>query len=89
MREEAIDEEGVNDDEGEREGTGDTKGVCDWDALVDGVGILEGVVLEGEVLVVGFNGVEDPEANHAGAEWVSGFRGISRAICEDQMHTLG
>lgn len=68
MREEAIDEEGVDDDEGEREGTGDTKGVCDWDALVDSVWILEGVVLEREVLVVGFNGVEDPEADHTGAE---------------------
>jgi len=62
----AIEEEGINDDEGEREGTGDAESVGDGDALVDGVGVLERDVGEGEVLMVGFDGVEDPEADDAG-----------------------
>jgi len=36
---------------------------------VNGVGVLKGVVLEGEVLVVRFEGVKDPKADYAGAEW--------------------
>lgn len=75
MGEDAIDEEGVDNDQDEGEGAGDAEGVGDWDALVDGVGVLQGVVLEGKVLVVGFEGVEDGEADHAGTGWVSGSMG--------------
>jgi hypothetical protein len=55
--EQPIDEESVDDDQDERESTGDAEGVVDGDALVYGVGILEGDILEGEVLVEGFDGV--------------------------------
>lgn len=66
VREEAIEEEGVDDYEDEGEEAGDGEGVGYGDAFVDGVGVLEGDVSEGEVLVVGFNGVEDEEADDAG-----------------------
>lgn len=67
VREDAIEEEGVDDDEDKGEEAGDGEGVGDGDAFVDGVGVLEGDVSEGEVLVVGFDGVEDEEADDAGA----------------------
>jgi hypothetical protein len=76
--EQAIEEEGVDDNEDERKGTGNAEGVGDWDALVDGVGILERDVGEGKVLVVGFDGVEDPEADDAGTR--EGQRGSERAV---------
>lgn len=40
----------------------------DWDALVDRIRVLEGDVVEREVLVVWLKGVQDPEADHTGAE---------------------
>lgn len=43
---------------------------------MNGVGILEGDVLEGEVLVVGFDGVEDPEADYAGASLIGERRSV-------------
>lgn len=67
VREEAIEEEGVDDDEDKGEEAGDGEGVGDWDALVHGVWVLEGDVCEGEVLVEGFDGVEDEEADDTGA----------------------
>lgn len=45
---------------------------------MDGVGILERDVGEGKVLVVGFDGVEDPEADDAGTR--EGQRGSGRAV---------
>lgn len=73
--EDAIDEEGVDDDQDEGECAGDAEGVGDWDALVDGVGVLQGIILQGKVLVVRFEGVEDGEADHAGTRRVSGSMG--------------
>lgn len=67
VREQAIDEESIDDYENEWEETGDAKGVLNRDALVDRIGILEGVVVEGEMLVVWFEGVEDEESNHTSA----------------------
>lgn len=68
MREEAIEEEGVDDDEKEGEEAGDGEGIYDWDAFVDGVGVLEGGACKGEVLVVGLDRVEDEEADYTGTE---------------------
>lgn len=65
--EQAIEEKGVDDNEDEGKGTGYAEGVGDRDAFVDGVGVLKRDVGEGKVLVVGFDGVEDPEADNAGA----------------------
>lgn len=73
MGEQAIDEERVDDDQGEGKGSGDTEGVGDWNTFVDSVRVLKGVVLEGEVLVVRFEGIKNPKADYAGAEW-SQFR---------------
>lgn len=67
MREKAIEEEGVNDDEEEGKEAGDGEGVGDGDAFVDGVWVLEGEVSEGEVLVEGFDGVEDVKTDDAAA----------------------
>lgn len=66
MREQAIDEKGIDDDQDEREKAGDAEGILDGNALVDGVRVLEGDVAEREVLVVRFEGVEDPEADDTG-----------------------
>lgn len=54
MREQAIDEKGIDDDQDEWEEAGDAEGILDGNALVDGVRVLEGDVAEGEVLVVRF-----------------------------------
>lgn len=43
---------------------------------MNGVGILEGDILEGEVLVVGFDGVEDPEADYAGTSSIEEWRSV-------------
>lgn len=71
VREQAIDEEGVDYNQGQGESAGDAEGVGDGDALVHGVGVLDGDVLEGEVLMVGFDGIDDPESDHAGTGTVS------------------
>lgn len=71
VREQAIDEEGVDYNQGQGESAGDAEGVGDGDALVHGVGVLDGDVLEGEVLVVGFDGIDDPESDHTGTDTVS------------------
>jgi hypothetical protein len=76
--EQAIEEEGVDDNEDERKSTGNAEGVGDGDALVDGVRILERDVGEGKVLVVGFDGVEDREADDTGTS--EGQRGSERAV---------
>lgn len=65
MREETVDEEGVDGDQDDGECTGDEEGIDDGDALMHGVGVLEGFVFEGEVLVEWFDGVEDVKANDA------------------------
>jgi hypothetical protein len=71
VRKQAIDEEGIDDDQDEREEAGDAEGILDGNALVDGVRVLEGVIAEGEVLVIWFKGVEDPEADDAGTvQWL-------------------
>lgn len=41
-----------------------------------GVGILEGDICEGEVLVVGFDRVQDPEADYAGANRIEEQRSV-------------
>lgn len=66
VREQAIDEKGIDDDQDEREKAGDAEGILDGNALVDGVRVLEGDVAEREVLVVRFEGVENPEADDTG-----------------------
>lgn len=64
MRKEAIEEEGIEDNQAQREYAGDTEGDGNGDSLVLGVGVLEGGVGEGEVLVEGFDAIEDPEADY-------------------------
>lgn len=71
VREQAIDKEGVGYNQGQGECAGNAEGVGDGDALVYGVRILDGDVLEGEVLVVWFHGIEDPEADDTGTNSVS------------------
>lgn len=70
VRENAIKEQRIDDYQSGREGAGYTEGVGDRDSLVDGVRILEGGVGEGEVLVVGLDGVKDPKTDYTG----TGFR---------------
>lgn len=57
VREQSIDKERVDDDEDKGESTGYAEGVVDGDPFVHSVGILEGGILEGEMLVVGFDRV--------------------------------
>lgn len=66
VREQAINEQGVDDNESEWESTGDAEGIGHGDAFMDGVRILNGCVGEGEVLVERLNRVENREAGNAG-----------------------
>ena len=63
MREEAVDDEGVEGYDEDGADGGDDEGPGDGDALVHGVGVLEGVVLQSEVLVEGLDGVEGEEGD--------------------------
>jgi hypothetical protein len=71
VRKQAIDEQGVDDNEDQWETAGYAYGIGHGDAFMYGVRILDGDVVEGEVLVVRLNRVENGEAGNAGTVFVS------------------
>lgn len=69
VRKQSVDEESVNEDDGEGGHARDTERHPHRDALMDGIRILEGFVLEGERLMIRFDGVDDVESDDAGTVW--------------------
>ena len=68
MREDAVDDEGVESDNDNRNDSTDGQGETNADPLFHCKGILKGIVLEGEMLVKRFNGVERVEDDDQSTE---------------------
>lgn len=63
MREEAIDQEGIDRDHNDRAANRYRDCLRYCDAFLDGVWILQAFILEREVLMVGLDRVENEECN--------------------------
>lgn len=71
VRKQAIDEQGVDDNKNQWENAGYAYGIGHRDPFMYGIRILDGDVVEGEVLVVGLDLVENGEAGNTGTVFVS------------------
>ena len=68
VREDTVDDEGVEGNDDGRHDPGDNYGFPVRDTLFDSVGVLDRNVCKGEMLVVWFDEFEDREGNNENAE---------------------
>jgi hypothetical protein len=67
MREQTVNEQRINCDYDEGGNAGDEQGCLDRNALVDGIRVLDVYVSQREMLVIGFDGIENVETSNATA----------------------
>lgn len=65
MREQAVNEQRIHCDYDEGGNAGDEQGFLDRNALMGGIGVLDGYVSQREMLVIGFDGIENVETSNA------------------------
>lgn len=68
MREQTVNEQRIHRNYDEGGDAGDEQGCLNRNALVDGIRVLDGYVSQREMLVIGFDGIENVETNNATAK---------------------